>query len=262
MQYRKLTCLLPWIILLVVGCNSYNVRPDMTSEERFELAKKMYDNGDYIQAKTQFKILTLNSPGLPFIDEAQFLLAESHSHLKEYILAADEYQRLTRFYPRSQWVDDAQFKIALSSYKLSPKPALDPKYTIQAVQQFQRFLEDYPNSDLVPEAEELLQECRTKLAEKEFKSAVLYRKMQNYSSALVYFDSVLDNYYDTEFVKPSLYWRGECLLKLERYEESVNAFQTYVDRYPKDRYVARANRHLKKLQAEISEVQETNGTSH
>jgi len=150
----------------------------------------------------------------------------------------------------------------VSSYRLSPKPSLDPKYTVQAVQQFQRFVEDYPNSDLVPEAEELLQECRTKLAEKEFKSAILYRKMQNYTSALVYFNSVLDNFYDTEFVRPSMYWRGECLFKLKRFEESVDALKSYVDRYPKDRFVSRANRRLKQMQAEIAEVQETNGTSH
>ena len=233
MQVKKLVY---WLLLLIsfsAACNSYDIRPDMTSEERFQLAKKMYEKKDYLQAKTQLKILTLNSPGLPFIDEAQFLLAESHYQLKEFILAADEYQRLTRFYPRSQWVDDAQFKIALSSYQLSPKPSLDPKYTVQAVQQFQRFIEDYPSSDLIPQAERLLQECRAKLAQKEYKAGELYRKMHSYGSALVYFDSVLDTYYDTEFAKRALYWKGECLFKLARYSESLNAFSTYVDSYPK-----------------------------
>jgi outer membrane protein assembly factor BamD (BamD/ComL family) len=86
--------------------------------------------------------------------------------------------------------------------------------------------------------------------------------MHNYRSALVYFDSVLENYYDTEYVRPTLYWRAECLFKLERYEESVDAFKAYVDRYPQDRYAARANDRLEEMQAEIAEVQETNGTSY
>jgi outer membrane protein assembly factor BamD len=131
-----------YIILLAVtmlcGCKSYNIKPDITPEERFELAKKMFGNRDFFDAKNQFRIVTLNSPGSPYIDEAQFYLAECHFNMKEYILAADEYERLTRFYPRSQWFDDAQYKMAFCSYKLSPRPALDSKYTTQAAQQLQR----------------------------------------------------------------------------------------------------------------------------
>jgi outer membrane protein assembly factor BamD len=262
MRNAILALSLSLLTLSGAGCNSYNVRSDITAEERWSLAKSMFENKDYLQARTQLKILTLNSPGLPFIDEAQFLLAESHFNLKEYILAADEYQRLVRFYPRSQWVDDAQFKVALSSYELSPRPTLDAKYTIQATQQLQRFIEDYPSSDLIPEAERLLQHCRAKLAEKEFKSAVLYRKMRAYASALVYFDSVLENYYDTEYVMPALYWKAVCLSKLKRPQEAFNVFEQYVNRYPETRNAVRAREQLEALQAEMSVTQETNGASH
>ena len=99
------------------------------------------------------------------------------------------------------------------------------------------------------------------MAEKEYKSADLYRKMQAYSSAVVYFDSILNNYYDTEYVESSLYWKGECLVKLNRHEEAFEALQQYVSRYPDARFVARAKSQIIKLQAVITETRETNGAS-
>src|SRR3990172_11549265 len=98
---------------IFVGCKSYNVKPTIGALERFDVAKKMFKNKDYMEAKTQFKIVTLNNPGAVFVDEAQFYLGECHFNLKEYVLSADEYGRLVRLYPRSDWLDDAQFKVAL-----------------------------------------------------------------------------------------------------------------------------------------------------
>lgn len=244
---------------LFSGCSSYNIKPDMTAEQRLALAKTMFKNEDYREAKTQFKILTLNNPGATFTDEAQFLLAECHFREKEFILAADEYARLMRLYPQSRWVDDAQFRVGLCDYRLSPKAALDQKYTLQAVAHFQRFLEDFPNSDLVPEAEKMLLECRTKLAKKEFKSGELYRKFSDYYAALVYFDSVLGSYYDTEWAEPSLYWRAECLYKLQRKREALDTFNELLLKYPKSRFRTRANERRKDIESELAKSQETDG---
>ncbi|MFQ5865029.1 MAG: outer membrane protein assembly factor BamD [bacterium] len=257
---NKLTISLITISLITLtGCNSYNIKPNLTAIERFELAKLMFSNRDFFDAKTQFKILTLNNPGIHFVDEAQYYLAESHFNLKEYIIAADEYSRLTRLYPKSQWVDDAQFKIALCDFKLSPKPSLDQKYTLQAVEHFQRFLEDFPNSDLVPEAERSLKICRSKLAEKEYKAGELYRKLHDYYAALVYFDTVLEKYYDTKFAHLALYWKGECLYKLDRKNEAHDVFRELLEKYPKSKYKSKALSRLKEIQSNILNVREADG---
>lgn len=242
--------------MILVSCSSYNVRPNMAPKERFELAKKMFNNRDFFEAKTQFKILTLNSPGVQFIDEVQYLLAECHFNLKEYIIAADEYGRLIRLYPKSSWLDDAQFKIGLCYYKLSPKPSLDQQYTYQAIENFQRFLEDFPKSELVPKAAKMLQKCRTKLAEKEYKAGELYRKLNFYSAALVYFNSVLETYYDTKFAEAALYWKGECLYKLERKNEAHQVFIGLIEKYPYSKYKIKAQKRIKEIESKTLNVRE------
>ncbi len=260
---RLSTSLVVVVWLGAVACSSYNVRPDMTAEERFEVAKRMFKNKDYRQAKMQFKLLTLNSPSAPFIDEVQFLLAESHFRLKEYILAADEYKRLLRLYPRSQWVDDAQFMVGMCNYKMSPNPALDQKYTLDAVASFQRFLEDFPNSEYVPEAERLLQVCRAKLAEKEFKAGELYRRFGDYYAALVYFKSVWETYYDTKFGEPALYWKSESLYRLGRFSEALDSFRELIIKFPKTRFRNDARQRIKKIEEELkkerAQAQATDG---
>ncbi|MFQ5750882.1 MAG: outer membrane protein assembly factor BamD [bacterium] len=247
------------LLIVVVGCKSYNIRPNISAEDRFELAKTMFQKKDYFEAKTQFKILTLNNPGAKFIDEAQYYLGESHFYMKEYILAADEYSRLIRLYPKSNWVDDAQFKIALCDFKLSPKPTLDQKYTILAVEHFQRFLEDFPTSELVPEAEKMLKICRTKLAEKDFRNANLYRKLSDYYAALVYFNSVLDGYYDTKFAHSALFWKGECLYKLKRTDEAMEVFEELIEKYPRSKYRAKALKRFKEIKLDLIKTHQADG---
>jgi len=250
------------IFSISIGCSSYNVRPDMSGEERFELAKKMFENEDYFDAKKQFKIVVLNNPGETFVDDAQYYLAECHFRMDEYIIAADEYRRLLRFYPNSEWVDDAQFKLGLADYKLSPKPALDQKYTRKAIENLQRFIEDYPQSDLVPEAERLLLVCRRKLAEKEYKAGELYRKLNDCEAALVYFNSVINNYYDTRFVKKAMFWKGECLMKLKQPSESFQAFTEFLSKYPDSEYSDEAKERIREIENDLVKIREANGISN
>ncbi len=236
-----------------LACSSSKIRPNMTPEERLEVAKKMLEKGDYLQAKTQFTILVLNYPGTPIADDAQYYLAEAHFGLKEYILAAAEYEKLVRNYPQSPFVDDAEYKMGLCYYELSPHYGLDQKYTIQAIQYFQRFLEDFPDSPYRKDAEKKLMELRTKLAKKEFKNAELYRKLGYYQSAVIYYDEVLNNYYDTPYAEKALFRKGESLYKLGKYQEADQVFSVFEQRYPESPYISEVKHLREKIKKHLEE---------
>ncbi len=247
------------ITSIFAGCGGYKIKPDSTAEDRLAVAKRMFKSKDYQQAQAQFKILTLNYPGARFVDEAQFYLAECHFELKEYIIAADEYKRLVRLYPQSEYLDDAQYKVAMSDFKLSPKSSLDQTHTVSALENFQRFIEDFPNSDLVPDAEKKLLGCRSKLSEKDFSAGELYRKLGDNYAALVYYNSVLEHYYDTKFAHDALYWKGECLYNLKRKDEALQAFNELLAKYPKSKYRVRISDRLKEIDSDLSKVHEADG---
>jgi outer membrane protein assembly factor BamD len=216
------------------ACGSNKLRANMTTEERLEYAMKLFNDHDYLDARTQFRIITLNAPGSAIVDRAQFYLAECHFHTEEFIIAAAEYEKVLRLYSRSEYLDDAQYRIALCYFELSPRADLDQKFTLRAVEEFQKFLEDFPDSELEEEASQKLQELRNKLAKKEYNSADLYRRLAYYESALVYYDEVLNRYYDTIYAEPSLYYKAEILHKLLRYPKAKEAIHQLMDRYRKE----------------------------
>lgn len=254
MSRRSLWILLPILLLAfsAIQCSNNKLRAKMTAEERLKHAKELYNKHHYLDAKTEFQVLVVSGQGSAVADEAQYYLAQCYYHLKDYVTAAAEFQRLVRMYPSSEWVDDAQYMIGMCYYKLSPPPGLDQEFTLKAIDAFQRFLEDFPTSDLRPEAEKRMRELRNKLAEKEWKNGELYRKMGYYRSALIYYDSVLKDYYDTPWAERALYQKGRILEKLKRYDEAVEAYQEFVRRFPRSKFLPKVRQQLAKTREKLA----------
>ncbi|MEK7729465.1 MAG: outer membrane protein assembly factor BamD [candidate division KSB1 bacterium] len=253
------------LCVLLTACGGGKLRANLTTEERLTEAMKLFEKHDYFEARTQFRIITLNAPGSAIVDKAQFYLAECHFHMDEFIIAGEEYKKLLRLYPQSEYLDDAQFKIGLAYFKLSPKSDLDQKYTWSAIEELQRFMEDYPQSDLRDQVESYLAQVRNKLAKKDFDVADLYRKLAYYESALVYFDEVLARFYDTKYAEPALFYKADILYKLAKYDEARDAIHLLQDKYRRDanqaqpgseaakpKFQARASDLLKLIEAQMS----------
>lgn len=234
-------------LIFLIGCGGRKIRGNLTSKERFAIAKEILDDGDYLDAKTQFRIITLSYQGTSVIDSAQYYLAECHFHLKEYILAAAEYQKLAKMFPNSPLVGAAQYKTGLCDYKLSPKYSLDQEYTHSAIRKLQQFLEEYPKDKYVPEATQKLNELRKKLSKKDYKNGEIYYKMGDYEAAIVYFQSVIDNYYDTEFGPQAIIGKASALHKLGRLDEAEELFQNFINKYSKHKLAAKAKKELKAI---------------
>ena len=234
-------------MILTLGCGKKSLQANMPPEERLAHAMKLFEKGDYMDARNQFKIITLSHSGSVIADQAQYYLAECHYNLKEYILAASEYERLIKVYPNSEWVDDGKFKIGLSYYELSPKFSLDQEYTQKAIKEFQEFLEDYPNSNLFKDVEAMLLESRGKLAKKLYAAADQYRKIKEYESGVIYFNLVLERYYDSKYAPEAQFYLGECYGKLQKNAEAIAAYQAFVKRYPEHKLVEKAQNRIANL---------------
>jgi len=249
------------IILSIVfaSCSSTKQKPILTPEARLKHAIELFNKKHYLDAKTELTIIVLNYPGSSVVDKAQYYLAESHFKLKEYILAAAEYQKLLRNYPESQFADDARYKIGLCYYELSPHYGLDQEYTYKAIDEFQRFLEDYPKSSLKKDVQIKLTECRNKLAKKDYKNAELYRKMNEWKAAEIYYSFVINDYYDTPFGEEALFWKGEAEYHQDKFKEARNTLAEYLRKFPDGSYRSKAKKRLRTIRKILnkSEVGQT-----
>ncbi len=247
--------LLAFVTVLSLSCAQKKLRANASLDDRMAEGMRLFEKGNYFDAKTQFRIVTLSHSGSLIADKAQFYLAECHYNMKEYILSASEYERLIKVYPSSDYVDDAKYKLGMSYYKLSPKYALDQEYTKQSITHFQEFLEDYHTSDLVPEVEKYLLEARHKLAEKVYASAEIYRKMSYYNSARIYYNKVMEEYYDTEFAPKSLFWIGDCNRRDDAFPEAFAAFDEFLQKYPDHEWVTRVRTKIKQTTHDFEKYQ-------
>lgn len=217
---------------MFASCSSSKETESIPVEQRFTNAKKLFDNGDYLEAIEEFKIVTVQFQGSDYGDDAQYYLAESRFIREEYILASAEYDNLIRLMPNSPFASLARYKRAESFYQLSPKSQLDQKYTRYAVDNFQTFIEYSPADSLVIDAEVKITELTEKLAKKMFDGGKLYYRMEYYKAAISYFEKLVQDYHDTPYVDDGLLWKAKCQNERKDFEGAVQTLGELQTKYP------------------------------
>ena len=215
------------LLVFLSSCTQELNLQEIGFEKSFSIAKKKYNNGNYIQALDDFNVLILNYGGQTGIDSVQYLLADTHFKLEEYYSSSYEFNRLTESFPESKLAEESYFNSAMSYYKLSPIYSLDQKETYNAMTKFQFYLDIYPSGKFTDKANGYISEMREKLAKKEFESGKLYMKMDQPRAAKVYFSEIINNFYDTTYYAPSLKFMSEASGSMK---DDYN-FQMYLKKY-------------------------------
>jgi outer membrane protein assembly factor BamD len=226
-QFSKILILV-LLINVLSGCSQ---KPSLNEEDlnaRFQKGVELYEEERYLRAIDEFTYVVLNAPGTELADDAQLYLGDSHYQLKEYVVAISEYERLVQRMPSSPLVEEARFRIGKSYYELSPAYALDQVNTENAIQVFQSFLDDYPDSKHRDEVNEMIQILRGKLGKKSLENARLYKILREWEAAIIYYDDVLDNYYDTPWAQFAAVEKAECLVQLGKLEEAQELLKTSI----------------------------------
>jgi outer membrane protein assembly factor BamD len=226
-----------WIVacaaaLVLAGCGSGEVTKVMSVEDRFAHAKELFDKGSHLDAVNEFTVITLQYQGSAFAADAQYYLGECRFAREEFLLAAFEYSVVKRNYPASPRVADAQYKLGVCYYSLSPRSSLDQQYTRRALDELQSFVEYYPAHEKAVDAEGKIKELTVRLAKKQYDTAKLYRTMEYYRAALLYYDDVIEKYHDTEFAPLSSIDKVEMLMGRKRYAEAAAEAKRFLERYP------------------------------
>lgn len=220
--------------LFFVGCSSSIDTVNLGSQERLDYAISLYNDEDYELAVTELQAVILQYPGNAVVDDAQFYLGMSRFKRGELILSAFEFSKLIKNMPVSEFVPQAQLMLAESYYELSPDYTLDQKYTKKAIEEYQAFLDFFPANPSVPEAEKKIHELNEKLAQKEYSNALIYEKLEYYSAALKYYDTVLEVYHDTRFAPMASYNKINLLVARDRTRDALDEISKFLQRYPND----------------------------
>ncbi len=215
------------LILFSMRCASFKSNELVDIDVQFEKAKILLDKKKYLRAQEEFNDLVIRGTHSDLGDDSQFYLAESYFLNKEYLLAVAEYDRLIRRMGFSPYVEKSRWRVCQSYVKESPKYYKDQTNTQKALSKLQEFIDDYPNSEFKEEANTQISELRNKLAYKEYATGVLYIKMEEYQSAIMSFEFLIDNYYDTEVLEKGHVGIIRCYSLMDEFNKAESYYNDH-----------------------------------
>ena len=95
----------------------------------------------------------------------------------------------------------------------------------------QYFLDEFPNSEYTEKSEELLALLRSRKAQKVYETGRLYLKLKEFESAIIYFNDVIENYYDTEYADKSRISIIFFYLLQDKYEDANLFYKNNKDKF-------------------------------
>lgn len=230
---KKHSYLLIILVLSFASCSEYQklLKSD-DAELKYTKAIDYFDKGDYMRASTLFDEVSSYYKGTERSEDVLNYLAKSYMGEKDYYSASEYYKTYVKTYPKGKYVKEAKFMIGYCYYLDSPDPRLDQTETYNAIAALEDFVEMYPESERVPQANKLLDELNDKLAYKAYLNAKLYYNLgnymgNNYESAVITAQNALRKFPGTKYRE-----QLEFLMLQSRYEEAVQSVQEkLVERY-------------------------------
>ena len=188
--------------------------------------------------------------GTPKARDVRYHYAYCKYKLGEYLSASYYFGEFARQYPRDTTVEEMNFMSAYCFYLLSDPWFLDPKYNYKAIDEMQLFIDTYPESFKREEANEIIMELRERLAKKSYEQAKLYFKTGQFKAAVTAFQLMVQEYPDSKFREESqfLLFKSAASLgdasiptrKVQRYEEAMNFYKKFVDKFSESKFVREA----------------------
>ncbi|TRX43172.1 outer membrane protein assembly factor BamD [Flavobacterium restrictum] len=248
---KKIVSLLLLVILLG-SCNEY--QKALKTEDvaiKFDMATKLYDSGKYSKAIRLFEQIAPAYRGKPQAEKLFYMFAQSYYKTQQYYLAGYQFESFASGYPKSEKLQEAAFLGAKSYSKLSPVYSLDQTDTHKAIDKLQTFIDNYPTSEYLAEANAAVKVLNEKIEKKVFENAKAYHTILDYKSAIIALDNFVADYPGTPFREDALYYKLDSA-----YQLAVNSIPSKMEDRLNVAKVAHGN--LIKFNAETKYKKEAN----
>ncbi len=235
-----------------------------TVEEKDTAAYYFYNNESYEKASFMFEELMSLRRGDQRSSDYLYHFAYCKFNQKLFISASYYFQQYTQQYPSGEKYEESAFMVAYCYYLQSDPHFLDQEYTKKAINQFQVFVNIFPSSEKVKEANEIMAELRERLAKKSFEQAKLYLKIQNSKAAVEAFRNLIRQYPDSRYREEAQFLLVQAAVELaevsiiskrkNRYLDAIDFYQNFIDRYPNSTFGKDAENLYQKAQRGLGKM--------
>jgi outer membrane protein assembly factor BamD len=170
--------------------------PDKTLYDKAEDSIK---HGRFDVGRLDLQTLLNTYPDSQFMMRAKLAIADSwykEGGTAALTQAEQEYKDFITFFPNAPEAAEAQMRVGDIYFREMDKPDRDYTTTQHAEEEYRLMLQQFPESTLVPQAQQRLREVQEVLASRESNIAAFYaqRTPPNYSAAIARYQTVADSY--------------------------------------------------------------------
>ncbi|NQY06288.1 MAG: outer membrane protein assembly factor BamD [Flavobacteriaceae bacterium] len=253
------------IAIILSSCGEYQkaIKSDDV-KVKFDMGTALYEEGKYAKAQRLFALIVPNYRGKPQAEKLMYMYSDTFYQTEDYYLAAFQFDRFVKAYPKSDRLDDASFKSAKSSYHLSPRFSLDQNDTEKAITKMQEFINSYPNSDKIVEANAVIQELEDKLEKKQFEIAKQFHKISDFKTAIKSLDNFVEDHPGSKRKEEALYLKFDSAYKLamlsveskkaERLQNAKNYYNKFKADYGSSEFLEQASESFEDIEKEQKET--------
>ena len=187
----------------VIDDYPFTQRTDEIVKRQFDIADKLYSG-----EKTKFigisfsaipeqiidiyKKVVSNAPYSEYAPIAQFRIGELYKRVSFYQEARDAFQKILDDYPDSDMAIQAKFQVAMCASIAAGDSDYDQSLAEQAMEEFDEFAKQNPDSDLVKQALKEKKEIIEKRADYYLKTAKFYERIGKFKAAAIYYNKILN----------------------------------------------------------------------
>lgn len=254
------------LLFVFSSCSKYQklLKSD-DNELKFQKAIEYYELEQYNRSIGLITDIIPAYRGTARAEQLNYYYAMAHYKQKDYSLASHYLRSFATAFPNSEHVEEFLYLSAYSKYLESPRSSLDQTFTMEAIRELQAFINRFPSSERVEEANALIDELRFKLETKRYDKAVMYMRIGDYTASYTTFENLLRDFPDTQYREEALFQiisahyeyasQSIPMRQAERFEEVIRNHQRLERFFPESQYLVRAQRMKDIAQQRIQELQ-------
>ena len=262
LKFMKRGIYILFIAILLVSCSDF--QKALKSEDvavKFKLANELYEAEKWSKS---FRLLDQILPkyrGKPQAEKLTFMHAMCSYKMGDYYFSSYHFEKFTDIYPKSEKAEEASFLAAKGFYFNSPIYSKEQKETVEAIEKLQLFVNAYPNSEHLPEVNELVKELDFKLEKKAYEIAKQYDQIRDFKASVKSFNNFLFNFPGSTLRNKAMFYRLDAAynlailsideLKEDRLNDAIGYYNAFKKAYPDSEFMEDANKMNEELEEEL-----------
>jgi len=247
LKFMKKALYIALLSIIVASCSDYQkaLKSEDTAD-KFKMGTDLYEEGKFAKAFRLFEQIIPSYRGKPQAEKLTFMHAMCSYEMGDYYISSYHFDKFVDIYPSSEKAEEAAFLSAKGYFYNSPVYTKEQKETIEAIEKLQLFINLYPTSSYVADANKLVNELDFKLEKKAYEIAKQYNLIRDYKASIKSFNNFLLEFPGTSLREDAMFYRLDSAyrlaifsidrLKEERVDDALDYLNGLMKSFPNTKY--------------------------